>query len=126
MFDFIHTVDSLKLAQRLSLVAKNIGRCPNLFIQVNTGQEPQKAGVKTEDLKKLLVTCRELGLPVVGLMCIPPVEEDPSVHFNLLKSLGEKYDIVELSMGMSGDFERAILAGASYIRVGSAIFGERP
>jgi PLP dependent protein len=126
LFDFIHTVDSLKLAQRLSLVAKNIGRCPNLFIQVNTGQEPQKAGVKTEDLKKLLVTCRELGLPVVGLMCIPPVEEDPSVHFNLLKSLGEKYDIVELSMGMSGDFERAILAGASYIRVGSAIFGERP
>ena len=126
LFDFIHTVDSLKLAQRLSLVAKDVGCCPNLFVQVNTGQEPQKAGVKIKDLKKLLVTCRELNLPVVGLMCIPPVEEDPFIHFNLLKSLGEKYDIVELSMGMSGDFERAILAGASYIRVGSAIFGERP
>ena len=126
LFDFIHTVDSLKLAQRLSLIAKDIGCCPKLFIQVNTGQEPQKAGVKIEDLKELLATCRELSLPVVGLMCIPPVEEDPHIHFNLMKSLREKYDVAELSMGMSGDFEKAILAGASYIRVGSAIFGERP
>lgn len=126
LFDFIHTVDSLKLAQRLSLIAKDIGCCPKLFIQVNTGQEPQKAGVKIEDLKELLAICRELSLPVVGLMCIPPVEEDPYIHFNLLKSLREKYDVAELSMGMSGDFEKAILAGASYIRVGSAIFGERP
>ena len=126
LFDFIHTVDSLKLAQRLSLIAKDIGCCPKLFIQVNTGKEPQKAGVKIEDLKELLATCRELSLPVVGLMCIPPVEEDPHIHFNLLKSLREKYDVAELSMGMSGDFKKAILAGASYIRVGSAIFGERP
>jgi pyridoxal phosphate enzyme (YggS family) len=126
LFDFIHTIDSLKLAQRISLIAKDIGCCPKLFIQVNTGQEPQKAGVKIEDLKELLAICRELSLPVVGLMCIPPVEEDPYIHFNLLKSLREKYDVAELSMGMSGDFEKAILAGASYIRVGSAIFGERP
>tara|TARA_B110000240_G_C13420946_1_gene419462 strand:- start:117 stop:764 length:648 start_codon:yes stop_codon:yes gene_type:complete len=126
LFDFIHTIDSLKLAQRVSLIAKDIGCCPKLFIQVNTGQEPQKAGVKIEDLKELLAICRELSLPVVGLMCIPPVEEDPYIHFNLLKSLREKYDVAELSMGMSGDFEKAILAGASYIRVGSAIFGERP
>ena len=126
LFDFIHTIDSLKLAQRISLIAKDIGCCPKLFIQVNTGQEPQKAGVKIEDLKELLAICRELSLPVVGLMCIPPVEEDPHIHFNLLKSLREKYDVAELSMGMSGDFEKAILAGASYIRVGSAIFGERP
>lgn len=126
LFDFIHTIDSLKLAQRISLIAKDIGCCPKLFIQVNTGQEPQKAGVKIEDLKELLGICRELSLPVVGLMCIPPVEEDPYIHFNLLKSLREKYDVAELSMGMSGDFEKAILAGASYIRVGSAIFGERP
>jgi len=126
LFDFIHTIDSLKLAQRVSLIAKDIGCCPKLFIQVNTGQEPQKAGVKIEDLKELLGICRELSLPVVGLMCIPPVEEDPYIHFNLLKSLREKYDVAELSMGMSGDFEKAILAGASYIRVGSAIFGERP
>ena len=74
LFDFIHTIDSLKLAQRISLIAKDIGCCPKLFIQVNTGQEPQKAGVKIEDLKELLATCRELNLPVVGLMCIPPVE----------------------------------------------------
>jgi len=126
LFDFIHTIDSLKLAQRISLIAKDIGCCPKLFIQVNTGQEPQKAGVKIEDLKELLAICRELSLPVVGLMCIPPVEEDPYIHFNLLKSLREKYNVAELSMGMSGDFEKAILAGASYIRVGSAIFGERP
>ena len=126
LFDFIHTIDSLKLAQRISLIAKDIGCCPKLFIQVNTGQEPQKAGVKIEDLKELLAICRELSLPVVGLMCIPPVEEDPYIHFNLLKSLREKYDVAELSMGMSGDFKKAILAGASYIRVGSAIFGERP
>jgi len=126
LFDFIHTVDSIKLAQRISLIMEEVGRCPKLFIQVNTGKEPQKAGVDVDNLEKLLTTCSELRLPVVGLMCIPPVLEDPYPHFEVLRTLKGKYNLRELSMGMSNDFEKAILAGASYIRVGSAIFGERP
>ncbi len=126
LFDFIHTVDNIKLAQRISLIMEETGRCPKLFIQVNTGKEPQKAGVDVDNLEKLLTTCSELRLPVVGLMCIPPISEDPYPHFEALRLLKEKYGLSELSMGMSNDFEKAILAGASYIRVGSAIFGQRP
>ena len=126
LFDFIHTVDNIKLAQRISLITKEVGRCPKLFIQVNTGNEPQKAGVDVDNLENLLTTCSELRLPVVGLMCIPPVLEDPYPHFEVLRTLKGKYNLRELSMGMSNDFEKAILAGASYIRVRSAIFGERP
>jgi pyridoxal phosphate enzyme (YggS family) len=126
LFDFIHTVDNIKLAQRISLIMEETGRCPKLFIQVNTGNEPQKAGVDVDNLENLLTVCSELRLPVVGLMCIPPVLEDPSPHFDALRTLKEKYGLSELSMGMSNDFEKAILAGASYIRVGSAIFGQRP
>ena len=126
LFDFIHTVDNIKLAQRISLITKEVGRCPKLFIQVNTGNEPQKAGVDVGNLENLLTVCSELRLPVVGLMCIPPVLEDPSPHFDALRTLKEKYGLSELSIGMSNDFEKAILAGASYIRVGSAIFGQRP
>ena len=126
LFDFIHTVDNIKLAQRISLIMEETGRCPKLFIQVNTGKEPQKAGVDVDNLENLLTVCSELRLPVVGLMCIPPVLEDPSPHFDALRTLKEKYGLSELSIGMSNDFEKAILAGASYIRVGSAIFGQRP
>ena len=126
LFDFIHTVDNIKLAQRISLIMEETGRCPKLFIQVNTGKEPQKAGVDVDNLENLLTVCSELRLPVVGLMCIPPVLEDPSPHFDALRTLKEKYGFSELSIGMSNDFEKAILAGASYIRVGSAIFGQRP
>ena len=126
LFDFIHTVDNIKLAQRISLIMEETGRCPKLFIQVNTGNEPQKAGVDVDNLENLLTVCSELRLPVVGLMCIPPVLEDPYPHFEVLRTLKEKYGLSELSMGMSNDFEKAILAGASYIRVGSAIFGQRP
>ena len=126
LFDFIHTVDNIKLAQRISLIMEETGRCPKLFIQVNTGNEPQKAGVDVDNLENLLTVCSELRLPVAGLMCIPPVLEDPSPHFEVLRTLKEKYGLSELSMGMSNDFEKAILAGASYIRVGSAIFGQRP
>jgi len=126
LFDFIHTVESIKLAQKIATIRDEIGFCPKIFIQVNTGRETQKSGVNIEGLNELLVTCRDLSLPVVGLMCIPPIQEDPDIHFSLLKSLKEKHGVTELSMGMSGDFEKAILAGASYIRVGSAIFGERP
>jgi pyridoxal phosphate enzyme (YggS family) len=126
LFDFIHTVDNIKLAQRISLIMEETGRCPKLFIQVNTGNEPQKAGVDVDNLENLLTVCSELRLPVVGLMCIPPISEDPYPHFDALRTLKEKYGLSELSMGMSNDFEKAILAGASYIRVGSAIFGQRP
>jgi len=126
LFDFIHTVDNIKLAQRISLIMEETGCCPKLFIQVNTGNEPQKAGVDVDNLENLLITCSELRLPVVGLMCIPPVLEDPYPHFEALRALKEKYGLSELSIGMSNDFEKAILAGASYIRVGSAIFGQRP
>jgi len=125
LFDFIHTVDNIKLAQRISLIMEETGRCPKLFIQVNTGKEPQKAGIDVDNLENLLTVCSELRLPVVGLMCIPPVLEDPFSHFEALRALKEKYGLSELSMGMSNDFEKAILAGASYIRVGSAIFGQR-
>jgi pyridoxal phosphate enzyme (YggS family) len=126
LFDFIHTIDNIKLAKRISLIMEETGRRPKLFIQVNTGKEPQKAGVDVDNLENLLITCSELRLPVVGLMCIPPVLEDPYPHFEALRILKEKYSLSELSMGMSNDFEKAILAGASYIRVGSAIFGQRP
>jgi PLP dependent protein len=126
LFDFIHTLDNIKLAKRISLIMEETGRCPKLFIQVNTGNEPQKAGVYVDNLENLLTVCSELRLPVVGLMCIPPVSEDPYPHFEALRILKEKYSLSELSMGMSNDFEKAILAGASYIRVGSAIFGQRP
>jgi len=126
LFDFIHTIDNIKLAKRISLIMEETGRRPKLFIQVNTGKEPQKAGVDVDNLENLLITCSELRLPVVGLMCIPPISEDPYSHFELLRTLNEKYNLSELSMGMSNDFEKAILAGASYIRVGSAIFGQRP
>ena len=114
------------MAQRISLMKEKTGRCPKLFIQVNTGKEPQKAGVDADNLEKLLTTCSELRLPVVGLMCIPPISEDPYPHFEALRLLKEKYGLSELSMGMSNDFEKAISAGASFIRVGSAIFGQRP
>ena len=126
LFDFIHTIDNIKLAQRISLMKEKTGRCPKLFIQVNTGKEPQKAGVDADNLEKLLTTCSELRLPVVGLMCIPPISEDPYPHFEALRLLKEKYGLSELSMGMSNDFEKAVSAGASFIRVGSAIFGQRP
>ena len=126
LFDFIHTVDNIKLAQRISLIMEETGRRPKLFIQVNTGKEPQKAGVDIDNLEHLLTICSELRLPVVGLMCIPPILEDPYAHFVTLRTLKEKYNLSELSMGMSNDFEKAISAGASFIRVGSAIFGQRP
>ena len=126
LFDFIHTVDNIKLAQRISLIMEEKGSCPKLFIQVNTGKEPQKAGVDIDNLEQLLTICSELRLPVVGLMCIPPILEDPYAHFVTLRTLKEKYNLSELSMGMSNDFEKAISAGASFIRVGSAIFGQRP
>ncbi|MBE0454571.1 MAG: YggS family pyridoxal phosphate-dependent enzyme [Roseovarius sp.] len=125
MFDAIHSVDRPKLAQVLARLAQELGRCPELFIQVNTGEEAQKAGVAPGETDALVAECRALDLPVVGLMCIPPVDEEPSLHFALLAKLAARNGLSGLSMGMSDDFERAIAQGATHVRVGSAIFGAR-
>lgn len=121
----IHTVDRPKLAQTIARIAQETGACPKLFVQVNTGEEPQKAGVLPADVDQLVAECRAMDLPVVGLMCIPPADEEPAVHFALLRKFAARNGLAGLSMGMSGDFETAIAFGATHVRVGSAIFGER-
>lgn len=121
----IHSVDRPKLAKTIARLAQEMGRCPALFIQVNTGEEDQKAGVLPREADAFVAECRALDLPVHGLMCIPPVDEEPSLHFALLAKIAERNGLTGLSMGMSSDFERAVALGATHIRVGSAIFGER-
>lgn len=121
----IHSLDRPKLAATIARIAQETGHCPELFIQVNTGEEPQKAGILPSDVDSFVAECRGLDLPVAGLMCIPPVSEEPSMHFALLAKMAERNGITGLSMGMSGDFEKAISFGATHVRVGSAIFGER-
>ena len=123
--DCIHTLDRPKLAHAMARIAQEIGKCPNLFIQVNTGEEEQKAGVLPRDVDSFVAECRALDLPVKGLMCIPPVDEEASMHFALLRKFAERNGLTGLSMGMSADFEKAIAFGATHVRVGSAIFGER-
>jgi hypothetical protein len=123
--DAIHTVDRTKLANAIARHAQDIGACPDLFIQVNTGEEEQKAGVLPGDADAFVAEVRALDLPLKGLMCIPPVDEEPSLHFALLAKIAARNDLTGLSMGMSSDFESAIALGATHIRVGSAIFGER-
>ncbi|MBF9045841.1 YggS family pyridoxal phosphate-dependent enzyme [Rhodobacterales bacterium LSUCC0031] len=125
MFDVIHTLDRPKLAETLARLADERGSCPDLFVQVNTGAEPQKAGVLPDDADGFVAQARALGLPLVGLMCIPPVDEEPSLHFALLAEIAARNGLTGLSMGMSSDFESAIALGATHVRVGSAIFGER-
>ena len=125
LFDVIHTVDRSKLARTIARIADETGDCPDLFIQVNTGDESQKAGCALEDVDALVSECKNLNLPVKGLMCIPPVNEAPSLHFALLAKVAARNGLTGLSMGMSGDFEEAIAQGATHVRVGSAIFGER-
>lgn len=125
LFQAIHSVDRPKLAHTIARIAQETGHCPDLFIQVNTGEEDQKAGVLPDDTDAFVAECRALDLPVKGLMCIPPVDEEPSLHFALLAKMAARNGLNGLSMGMSGDFERAIALGATHIRVGSAIFGER-
>ncbi|WP_421707931.1 YggS family pyridoxal phosphate-dependent enzyme [Algihabitans sp.] len=127
LFDVIETLDREKLARALAKERDKQGRCPQLYIQVNTGDETQKAGCELAQAADLLRLARdELGLPVVGLMCIPPVEDPPAVHFGLLKRLSQDLQLPKLSMGMSGDYQTAVMLGATSVRVGSAIFGERP
>ncbi|MCG7629795.1 YggS family pyridoxal phosphate-dependent enzyme [Epibacterium sp. MM17-32] len=121
----IHSVDRPKLATTLARLAQELGHCPELFIQVNTGEEEQKAGILPKDADGFIQECRALDLPIKGLMCIPPVDEEPSLHFALLAKIAARNGLSGLSMGMSGDFESAIALGATHVRVGSAIFGER-
>ena len=123
--DSIHSLDRLKLATNMARLAQELGRCPELFVQVNTGGEEQKSGVLPAETESFVADCLDMDLPVKGLMCIPPVHEEASLHFALLKKISENCGLEYLSMGMSSDFEKAISFGATHIRVGSAIFGER-
>ncbi|MEP0338188.1 MAG: YggS family pyridoxal phosphate-dependent enzyme [Alphaproteobacteria bacterium] len=127
VFDVIETVDRPKLARALANVMAETGRRPDCFIQVNTGAEDQKAGVLPQDADAFIAQCRDdFTLPVTGLMCIPPVDEEPSLHFQLLAEIAKRNGLAQLSMGMSADYEIAVAFGATHVRVGSAIFGTRP
>ena len=126
LFDVIETVDREKIARALAKEIAKQGRAPRLYVQVNTGNEPQKAGIDPRETEAFLALCRdELGLTIEGLMCIPPAGENPGPHFALLHDLATENSVPKLSMGMSGDYEIAIAFGATSVRVGSAIFGER-
>ena len=125
-FDVIHTVDRPKLARKLAAEMDRTGKRPALFVQVNTGHEDQKAGVAPGEADSFIHQCREeLGLTIEGLMCIPPVDDDPAPHFALLSKIAARNGIKGLSMGMSADYSQAVRLGATHVRVGSAIFGAR-
>ncbi len=125
LFDAIESVDRAKLARELAKEITRAGRAPKLFIQVNIGEEPQKAGVAPAELDALLAECRALCLTIAGLMCIPPNDQPPAPYFARLRELARVHGLTQLSMGMSGDFEIAVQHGATHVRVGSAIFGAR-
>ena len=126
LFDAIHTIDRPKIAAAIAREMVSQERRPRLLVQVNTGEEEQKAGVLPRELDRFLESCIEThGLPIEGLMCIPPIDEEPALHFALLQKLADRNGLTKLSMGMSADFETAIAFGATYIRVGTAIFGPR-
>ena len=126
LFDAIHTVDRPKIAKAIAAEMRAQSKRPQLFVQVNTGEEDQKAGIPPADAAAFVAMCRtELGLDIAGLMCIPPVHEEPAVHFAFLAKLAGELGLTGLSMGMSADFETAIAFGATHVRVGSAIFGAR-
>jgi pyridoxal phosphate enzyme (YggS family) len=126
LFDVIETVDREKIARALKAEMDKQGKRLRLYVQVNTGLEPQKAGITPDDTTTFVTLCRdELGLDIEGLMCIPPADENPGPHFALLRKLARESNVEKLSMGMSGDFETAIGFGATSVRVGSAIFGSR-
>lgn len=126
LFDAVESLDRVRLADALAAERDKSGKAPRLFVQVNTGEEPQKAGVLPKEAENLIAHARKLDLPVTGLMCIPPIEDDAAPHFAFLAKLAKENGLPELSMGMSGDFEMAVRFGATYVRVGSAIFGSRP
>lgn len=127
LFDVIEVVDRPKLAKALAKAMEKTGRRPACYVQVNTGEEAQKAGVAPKEADAFIAACREEhGLPVEGVMCIPPLDEEPALHFALLKEIAERNGLAKLSMGMSADFETAVRIGATHVRIGTAIFGERP
>jgi pyridoxal phosphate enzyme (YggS family) len=127
LFDVIHTLDRPKIARAVKTEMDNQNRPLHCFIQVNTGEESQKAGVLPKDAPDFHHFCTsEIGLDIIGLMCIPPIDEEAAMHFSLLKTLADKLSLHKLSIGMSGDYEEAIAFGATHIRVGSALFGARP
>ncbi|MBP2229882.1 pyridoxal phosphate enzyme (YggS family) [Azospirillum agricola] len=127
LFDVIQTLDRPRLAEALAEEMAKTGRRPRCLIEVNSGEEPQKAGIPPAGVEAFLADCRDrLGLPVTGLMCIPPVDEEPAMHFALLSEMARRLGLAEVSMGMSGDFETAVRFGATHVRVGTAIFGARP
>ena len=125
LFDYIHSVDSQKLAKKIADEQKKINKRIKIFIQVNIGNEEQKSGVNKTELGDLILYCKKINLDVVGLMCIPPVDEDSSTYFKEIKLLNNSFDFTELSMGMSSDFIEASKNSATYLRIGSSIFGER-
>ena len=126
LFDVIQSVDRERLAAVLAKEMERAGKRPACFIQVNTGEEPQKAGIAPDELDAFVASCREAHkLPVVGLMCIPPVDEEPALHFALLAKMAKRNGLDKLSMGMSADYETAVRHGATHVRVGSALFGAR-
>ena len=125
LFDVIHSIDRVKIARAVRDEMVRVGRDVVCFVQVNIGGEPQKSGVLVRDLPDLLVVCRDIGLPLAGLMCIPPMEDEAALHFGFLQHLAKEYALAGLSMGMSNDFEEAIKFGATHVRVGSALFGAR-
>ncbi len=125
-FDVIHTVDRPRLAEKIADEMERQGRRPQCFVQINTGREEQKAGIDPADADAFIADCRDKwNLPIEGLMCIPPAHEEPSPHFAFLREIGRRNDLAHLSMGMSADFETAVVFGATFVRVGSAIFGVR-
>ena len=126
LFDAIHSVDRIRIAERIAGLAQEAGECPELFVQVNTGEEPQKSGIPPAETDGFVKRARDLDLPVRGLMCIPPQEDEPALHFALLVKIATRNGLEGLSMGMSADFETAIRLGATHIRVGTAVFGQRP
>jgi pyridoxal phosphate enzyme (YggS family) len=125
LFDVIQTLDRIRLANALAAERERSGKCPRLFLQVNTGEEPQKAGVSPRETASVIAYTRKLDLPLEGLMCIPPANDDAAPHFAFLAKLARDHGLKHLSMGMSGDFELAVKFGATHVRVGSAIFGAR-
>jgi PLP dependent protein len=126
LFDAIDTLDRERLAIAIADAAQKLGRCPELLVQINTGEEPQKAGIAPREADTFIKVARDrFGLPVKGLMSIPPVDEPPAMHFALLAKIAARNGLAELSMGMSDDFETAIRFGATQVRIGSALFGER-
>jgi len=126
VFDYLHSLDNIKVAQKISLEEKKNNKKLKIFIQINIGNEPQKSGINIEDLEKFYLTCiKEFNLNIIGLMCLPPSSSDPKEYFILLKKISDKLNLKELSMGMSNDYLDAAKCGATYLRIGSKIFGER-